>query len=288
MKQYRVPEPESLKPTVSISVKGNKLKVYPGNTVYLKNGTEFELFFENPTADNYKAEIIINGEAEHSGLVLNPGKRFRLERFMDTDKKFLFDVYKVDNNDVVKEIIKDNGSVVVNFYKEYKANIFTTYPWITWSNGHTGTPGNFYNGTINATGGTIKGFNMANATFTSNCCSANGSTQLSYNSVISNNMNIRSQEVMDSNIVSCASVNEPKQVETGRVEEGSDSDQKFVTVNMQFNSWVENSVSFKMLPESQKPTGNNVVSTQDVRSYCKCGRRVKQGNNYCAGCGRKL
>jgi hypothetical protein len=263
MKKYRITNTEQLFPTVSISIKGNKLKVYPNNTVYIKNGTEFELFFENPTEFNYKADIIINGEYERNSLVLNAGQRFRLDRFIDTDKKLLFDVYEVDNNEVVKDIIKDNGIIEVKFYKEFK---YCSYTEGVIPQTYTATTTWFGNGTSNMP------YCSNNSTITTANASVNYSQTLTSN---------------NTQTLSTRSGRMNSKIETGRVEEGSKSNQQFVDVNMTFNYFPDISYSFKLLPYSQKPTGN-LVTTNKIRSYCKCGRRVKQGDNYCRGCGRKL
>ena len=255
-KKYRVPEPIPQLPTVSISVKGNKLKVYD-YAVYLKNGTEFELFFENPTDYTYKAEIIINGESERHGLVLDPSTRFRLERFMDTDKKFLFDTYSVDNNDQVREIIKDNGTVVVKFYRETKITWRTTNSYC-----NNAQPFSTYASTSWAGDSNVRGF-----------------TSNSQMNPLGNTLN------------SSNTVNYSAKIETGRVEEGNTSSQNFSTVSMLFNGFADVTIQYKLLPISQMPEGHagTNINSSDIKSYCPtCGRRLKQGWKFCAGCGRSV
>jgi hypothetical protein len=101
-------------------------------TVYLESGQEFQIQLFNPHKYTIGAKIFINGERIPNTLILNPGERIWLERFLDTAKKFKFSTYEVDGNDSdVKEAIKDNGLVKVEFYKEVRKK---SYPdnKITW------------------------------------------------------------------------------------------------------------------------------------------------------------
>lgn len=271
MKKYRLSnDPHQLLPTVSIAVNGNKLKVYDNNAVYLKNGTEFELFFENNTAFNYKAEIIINGEHEHSSLVLSPYQRFRLNRFMDTNKKMLFDVYEVDDNNVVKEIIKNNGNIIVKFYKEFSpiqwtisSQYYETFApqsvYYNYKDNGSSAKDVLYNSTINAVNASLENNN--------NYITTTGM----YVTCDSGESNFNSKQLLNDKI------------ETGRVEEGNKSSQKFASVNMNFNSYYDVIVEYNLLPYSQKPN-----TSKTLRSYCTCGRRVRKNDKYCAGCGRKV
>ena len=89
------------------------------DTVYLKNGDEFEIELYNPTQNKVLAKIEMNGNSIGSGIILRPGERVFLERYLDEAKKFLFETYVVigDNEDV-KQAIANNGNVVVKFYNE--------------------------------------------------------------------------------------------------------------------------------------------------------------------------
>jgi len=110
-------------PTARIAVKKNVVKTYEVDeekSVYLKDGTEFEIELFNPTKSVVLAKIKLNGKfINGGGLVLNPGQRVFLERFLEEDKKFKFSTYLVDNkNEIVEQAIKDNGVVEVYFYNE--------------------------------------------------------------------------------------------------------------------------------------------------------------------------
>ena len=97
-------------PTVYVTKGRQRVKQYDNYIVYLKNGDEFEIEFFNPTINKVLAKINLNGKSLGSGIVLRPGERVFLERYIDEAKKFLFETYEVDGNDSnVKEAIKMNG-----------------------------------------------------------------------------------------------------------------------------------------------------------------------------------
>jgi len=76
---------------------------------------------------------------------------------------------------------------------------------------------------------------------------------------------------------------ESDMMETGRVAEGSISNQKFVEVDMEFEQFPFHSINYKLLPTSQKP---NEVS--DLRKYCcQCGAKLKKTDIFCSKCGTK-
>ena len=73
-------------------------------------------------------------------------------------------------------------------------------------------------------------------------------------------------------------------IETGRVEKGSTSKQKIETVDMEFETYAFHTVSYKMLPSSQK----NITSEELVEKYCvNCGKKNKPNNKFCPNCGTK-
>ena len=91
------------------------------DTVYLNDGDEFEIELYNPTKEKIMAMIDLNGKPiSSSGIILKPGQRVFLERFLDEEKKFLYETYVVDNNKETKDAIVDNGKVTVKFHREVK------------------------------------------------------------------------------------------------------------------------------------------------------------------------
>jgi Zn finger protein HypA/HybF involved in hydrogenase expression len=76
-----------------------------------------------------------------------------------------------------------------------------------------------------------------------------------------------------------------KSIETGRVEQGSVSDQKVVTVDKKFEYWAFHTIECKMLPVSQKI---NTVEDIHVKVYCtNCGSKLSKGHKFCGHCGTK-
>lgn len=110
-------------PTANLAVNKSRIKIYNKEgdmpTCYLQKGQEFQIELFNPTTDVVLAKIILNGKAiSQGGLVLNPGQRVFLERYLDVAKKFLFDTYEVANTNEVKAAIENNGDFKVEFYRE--------------------------------------------------------------------------------------------------------------------------------------------------------------------------
>lgn len=252
----------AIKPCVAqITKKKNRLKVYPSSKdqVYLNDGEEFEIELFNPKTNPVLAKISINGKRiSERGIILNPGQRVFLERFLDSPEKFKFSTYKVNNSRETKEAIANNGLVKIEFYDEYST--FSTSGGITW----TSNP-YFYGST---TGG------WSNTTTTSTFYNSN----ISYTSSIAGSLNIPTNEVF-------RNVNKREDsIETGRIESGSKSDQDFKDANGNFNSWPCNVVEYKILPASQKN-----IEAKEIRSYCtQCGTRNKQEWKFCPTCGNKF
>ena len=107
-------------PEAYIATGKNRQKIYGENTVYLSDKQEFELEFFNPTQDNVMAKITINGKLISSrGLILRPGVRGFIERYIDENRKFLFETYVVDGNSkAVQKAIENNGDIKIEFFKE--------------------------------------------------------------------------------------------------------------------------------------------------------------------------
>jgi len=244
-------------PVVFITQNRQRIKQYDKEIVFLKNGEEFELELFNPTQEKVLAEIYLNGIKMDSGIVLRPGERVFLERYLDEARKFVFDTYEVDGNDPnVDKAIEKNGLVEVEFYKECKPihwNYTYTYnPSIT-----TPSPDYVYYHDTHTSGNPI--------TYTL--------THSGDNTVFNCNYEAKDNIVNSNNI------------ETGRVEKGSHSNQSFVYDNTSFNSWWTWKKSWKILPKSRK-----AVVKEDLSVYCtSCGaKRKKSSHKFCPHCGNKF
>ena len=258
---------DSGNPQAWIAIQKNRQKVYGSNgnsQVYLKDGQEFQIELFNPTQTKYLVKFKINGNYQSQrGLVLNPGQRYFLDRFIDEDRKLGFSTYEVENSKQAKQAIEKNGLLEVEFYSEvvYK-NPFTlqgnTSTWTYY--GNQGSGGNYW---LNGFGGTI-----------TNCVSGSNTTTISNGNGIS-----------FTNCSSTSTLTSDVSIETGRVEKGEKSNQSFSESFDSFNSWISFSTKVQILPRSQKP-----AETSEIRSYCTgCGSRNKKQNwKFCPNCGTKI
>jgi len=251
-----------MNPIAEIAINGHRLKKYSGN-VYLKDQTEFQIELQNPTQDVFKAMIELNGKPiSIAGLVLNPGQHFYLDRFIDEQKKFLFETYNVSDTKAAKKAIQKNGLVRILFYQE-KSKInynqifidYNTYinkgpqlqPWDPWNPWRTGP---YYQ-------------------------VSNISDQFCFFSATNSNLS--------ENVSSDGSRKTQKSIETGRIESGRESDQKFQTVYKDFESFTAVTYTYHLLPISAK-----VYTAKDLRTYCtQCGTRLRKGNRFCGQCGTR-
>ena len=239
--------------------------------VYLQDKEEFVIELFNPLQDCVLADIKLNGKSiSETGLVLNPGQRFQLDCFIDDKKKFIFNTYEVEDTTEVANAIAKNGLLEVFFYKESAVTLKNWsnrlskiviekhypyyYPWgttnpytIYYGNGITTTNCNTTIGSGSITTTTANTNNVYcsnsavdltnlkstnNAYYSSTIQSSNNSIQSSYSSTI----------------------------ETGRVEKGSKSKQKFETVDMDFDNYYIASTIVQLLPDSRKP-----VETKEIK-----------------------
>lgn len=253
-------------PQAFIAVNKSRIKQYDKSsntpTYYLQKGQEFQLELFNPTSGTILAKIFLNGNAiSQGGLVLRPGERVFLDRYIDVAKKFLFDTYEVANTSEVKKAIEDNGDFKVEFYKEYvHQNYYGGFLGFG-SNGSSTYYGSNLNLTTNYS---------SDITYTTNSISPI-SANLNYNST-PEGPNIRQ-------------VRSKKTIETGRVEQGSASNQKLETVNKSWEYFPFHTIEYKMLPLSQKI---NTVEDINVKRYCtNCGSKLGKGDKYCSQCGNK-
>jgi len=149
-------------PTAHITKKKSRLKVYNGHIVFLKDKDNFEFEVHNPKQKSVLVKIKINGEyISNSGVVLKPGQRVFLERFLDTNNKFEFSTYEIDNTPQNRSAIDLNGDVLVEFYDEQTITTFNNFLGVT--NGLTtiNTTGSPYYGGMTFTTG-----NLGVSTFT--------------------------------------------------------------------------------------------------------------------------
>jgi len=249
-----------------ITTNRNRFKIYQ-DSVYLKNNQNFEIELFNPNSINYLAKIRINGKSiSESGILIKPGQRIYLERFIDSNNKFVFETYEIETNQASLEATKDNGIVEITFYPEqsFSTGYITTTGL---SSGYITTPSGYHTGFQLTSGSTTT--NIASSISTN---SANQSQTLSFGGTTVNN-------------VSFLSCSNSSSVETGRVEKGEKSSQNLYNSVGNYSVIPSNSISYRLVPESHKP-----VEVDKIRKYCTgCGNRMKKETwKFCPSCGEKF
>ncbi len=235
-----------------VNPKDKGRKSIKGDKIYLDNGQEFEIEIFNPLKESVLADIRLNGNSIcKTGLVVKPGQRIYLDCFVDDRKKFIFQTYNVDDSQESLDAIADNGLMEVFFYKEqavtlqnwndrfhkviiheYHPVYYPVYP--RWYPTY---------------------YTLGNGTVTT--CSSRGTVTI--NSVNNSDVygGVLNNGSYGTSITNC-SLNSGS-IETGRVEKGERSNQKFVDVDMEFEKNYIHHLVFQLLPESRKP-----VSASDV------------------------
>jgi hypothetical protein len=248
-------------PITEITINRNRIRKHGGNTVYMEHGTEFEIELDNNTNLKWLSKIKLNGTwVSGGGLVLRPGEHIYLERYLDENRKFLFETYNVEENR--SEAIKDNGLLEIFFHREQDYSTFQwtieSFPqqnfeprWLVEPKKYGGNP-------FTTTTRSVY-FNTTNM-----------SIDPADKIVLSSGRGISTGDAQSA------------EIETGRVEKGDLSNQQLVDTDDHFNSYHSHMVSFKILPLSQK----QFIDSKDIRNYCgNCGRRQRKNDNFCPSCG---
>lgn len=227
---------------------------------FLENNETFEIELFNPLTVSVLADIKLNGQSiSKTGLVVKPGQRVYLDCFIDDRKKFKFSTYEIESNLESINATTNNGVLEVFFYKEdvitldnwqRKFDRIIVEKWYPYNPNPCYNPYKIYYGTVNPIFGTTT--NNANGiigtTTTSNAyysntlnCSYTSDANVSYGGTTVNNL---------------TSINS---IETGRVEKGEKSKQKFTEVDMEFENNYISSTIIQILPESRKPVDTKKI-----------------------------
>ena len=267
-----------------IAVNKSLLKEYSSSkyqrVVYLNDGDEFQIQLFNPEKYPIAAKIHLNGEELSDMLVLRPGERIWLERYLDQARKFKFSTYEIEDSYEAKEAASLNGEVKVQFYrvKTPRQNrvINISSPISTIS-----SPISIYYNAIN--GGSYQEKDFSEPVSPSvpnvvNLASSDMSKETCYASSYSSDTGY--------NFYASSTAVEPEpSIETGRVEQGGYSNQKFSYVNYDFEDWPFRTETISILPLSRKP----VTASDLKKKYCSnCGRKLSPKHKFCPYCGTKV
>jgi len=243
----------NFKPVAHITVGKNRTK--KGREVFMEDGVEFEIELYNPTQIPVLAKIKINGSyISNTDVVIKPAQRVYLERYIDDAKKFKFETYDVSGSkEEIEHAIKNNGLIEIEFYKEsikQNYNLILGNGSDMWKSFPPSFP-------------PTDNFPWYSNTLQFINCDNTLNSDISFSDYNTKSLN-----------------------ETGRVEKGSDSNQQFSSVLMEFESFPINTIEYHILPVSSKPVTVNELNV----SYCTgCGlRRRKQNWSFCPKCGTKF
>lgn len=258
--------------------------------VYLKDGDEFQIQIFNPYQYVIGVSFTFNSDSVDNSkmLVLKPGERVWLDRYLNENRKLKFWTYKVNNSEEVKKAIEKNGILNIYFYKEIEKHNYTiwndnnTYIYDYWKN-----PIDDLNGGIKYTNNYYVNDNISSAN--SALISALADTVTCGDMNCSATYTSYSASTIPSGINSCVNKNSSnrslqKSIETGRIEKGGHSNQKFNNYYGDFGPYWFKNETIHILPESQKQISSNDLT----KKYChNCGRKIKSDFKFCPNCGAK-
>ena len=249
--------------------------------VYLKDSEEFQIELFNPLQECVLADIKLNGNSiSESGLVLRPGQRFYLDCFLDDKKKFIFNTYDVESSVESLNAISKNGGLEVFFYKESvvsinnwrnKLNTIVIEKHYPYYQPHWyGTP-NIYCGSAITTGGLSGTSTTTGGYYTNNLTNIGTTTNTTYygNSAVNTSSYASNGSVDLSNCfgtLTSTSMPINSSIETGRVERGNKSKQKFDSIDMDFEKYYISSTILELLPESREPIDTKKLKKKEKKS----------------------
>lgn len=252
-----------------IAISKNLIKEYKSSnserTVYLNDGTEFQIYLKNPYQTHLGIKISVNNKSIGNMLVLRPGQSFWLDRFINENRKFLFNTYEIEDTAEMKYATNNNGKVKIEFYheKEETSYIYTKI-----------VQPSYDSSSIIAT---------CNNSSPINCyysCSTGDIGNSSAN--VATNSKLRSVSYGTS--VS-AKKTDDSYLETGRVEKGGVSRQEFECCDINFDCYAFKTENILILPASRK----QIRAEETRRRYCsQCGKKVHPKDKFCSSCGTKL
>jgi hypothetical protein len=248
---------------------------------FLEDNSSFEIELFNPLAVSVLADIKLNGQSiSKTGLVVKPGQRVYLDCFIDDKKKFIFKTYEIDGSQESLDATLNNGLLEVFFYKEdvitldnWKSKFdriivekwypvyYPSYPYHRPSIWY-GTSSPVYGSCVTTNGLNSFG-SLTNGTIT------NSTSLYSSNSI---NSSYTSGDYLSNYSESLANYSAPisnTSLETGRIEKGDISKQKFTEIDMDFEKHYIASTIIQILPESRKPAEVKDVKKVGLKDILK-------------------
>ena len=267
-----------------IAVNKSLLKEYSSSkyqrVVYLNDGDEFQIQLFNPEKYPIAAKIHLNGEKLSDMLVIRPGERIWLERYLDQARKFKFSTYEIEDSYEAKEAASLNGEVKIQFYRvktpRQDGIVTISSPIST-----IGSPISVCYNSIANSDCQVKSISESELALNLNSVNLASSD-------MSGETWYKSSYISDTtcNFYASSTAAEPERsIETGRVEQGGYSNQKFSYVNYDFEDWSFRTETISILPLSRKP-----VTASDLKKrYCSnCGRKLSPKHKFCPYCGTKV
>lgn len=258
-----------------IAISKNLIKEYKSSnserTVYLNDGTEFQIYLKNPYQTHLGIKISVNNKSIGNMLVLRPGQSFWLDRFLNDNKKFLFSTYNVENTAEMKYATNNNGKVKIEFYHEKEETPYisakiveplkTNFDWTNYD----------------ITCSSAMSSNEPRSTY---YCSTEDIGNLSASAATHSKLTSMSYDTS----VSAKNTND-SYLETGRVEKGGVSRQEFEYCDINFDYYAFKTENILILPTSRK----QIRAEETRRRYCsQCGKKVNPKDKFCSNCGAKL
>lgn len=281
-----------------IAISKNLIKEYKSSesdrTVYLNDGTEFQIYLKNPFQNHLGIKIYVNNKSIGNMLVLRPGQSFWLDRFVNENSKFLFSTYHVENTGEMRYAINNNGKVKIEFFHEKEQISFQPCVFTYGGNDYLNGYGNsicssktkltsdvntcYYNSSVTTCDAGDNSYHLT-ASAGLNLDSATSITASSATRSMSKSL----KKEIDRNANKL--VDQELSLETGRVEKGGRSNQEFETCDIDFEYYPFQTENILILPNSRKQ-----IHTEDMRrKYCsQCGKKVSPKDKFCSNCGARL
>ena len=270
-------------PSAYITVNRGRIKAY-GQTVYLKAESTFEIELWNPKTTPVLAKIWINGQLiSEAGLIIRPGQRVYLDRFIDVAQKLKFSTYEVEDSTDAKLATRNNGKIDVIFYDEspkqyFRRNQGKKLSKIVGSSSSNNWDYNLGSGPLYSSPSSFNISSSGSTAYFSNTPGIGGSV----NTTISNG-SLGFSTLTSTTIDTAVNAN-PTTVETGRIEAGEKSNQSFYESSGEFSLHACAQSNWQILPDSQKP-----AEISQIRSYCTtCGTKQKPNWKFCPTCGKSV